>query len=68
MIMSRGHISPVKERNKVGWSCTCHAYHDRVSYLLLGSHKENSNIIIFKFSVLLRNIKKNVSCKYNHQV
>lgn len=25
-IMSHDHVSPEKERNKVGWSCTCHAF------------------------------------------
>lgn len=28
MIMSHDHVSPEKERNKVGWSRTCHAFNN----------------------------------------
>ena len=40
MIMSQDHVSPEKERNKVGWSCTCHAFNNRASNTLLDKHMQ----------------------------
>lgn len=40
MIMSHDHVSPEKERNKVGWSCTCHTFNNRASNTLLDKHMQ----------------------------
>ena len=40
MIMSHDHVSPEKERNKVGWSCTCHAFNNWASNTLLDKHMQ----------------------------